>query len=79
MIDPDTLRWGSTAAALVTQIAVTTAVCGWGGRQADGWFQTGPKLQLAGFVVGFSLGMTAFLLYISRQSRDDHQPTDPPK
>ncbi len=79
MIDPDALRRGATAAALVTQMTVLTVLCGWGGEQADEWFHTRPTLQTAGFLIGFTLGLASFLRTISRLAPpDDESPPDPP-
>ena len=79
MIDPDALRRGATAAALVTQMTVLTVLCGWVGGQADGWFHTQPTLQTAGFLFGFTLGMASLLRTLARLAPpDDEPPSDPP-
>lgn len=83
MIEPEVLRRGAAAAALVTQMAVLTVVGGWGGRQLDGWLLTGPLLQIAGFVTGFTIGLATFLRYVTRpdpttSGPDDQPPADPP-
>jgi hypothetical protein len=77
-VNPDSFRRGATAAALVTQMTVSTVVCGGGGYLADGRWNTTPKLQLAGFVLGFAIGMASFLLTISRLTTNDEPPSDPP-
>ncbi|MCB9699363.1 MAG: AtpZ/AtpI family protein [Alphaproteobacteria bacterium] len=80
MIDPDAIRRGAAAAALVTQMAVITVLGGWIGRQLDSWLDTGTALQLSGFVAGFVLGMIPLLTTLTRQPPDDdQQPPDPPQ
>lgn len=78
MIDPDTVRRGTAAAAYVTQMTVLTALGGWLGRQLDARFDTEPALQLTGFVVGFALGMAALLFYLTRTPPDDDEHTPDP-
>lgn len=80
MIDPDSVRRGATAAALVTQMTVLTVLGGWGGGQLDGWWNTAPICQTVGYLTGFSLGLASFLTTISRLSTpDDEPPSDPPE
>lgn len=79
MNDPGAFRRGSAAAALVTQMTVSTVLGGWLGRQLDARWNTGSVLQLSGFVAGFALGMTALLYHLARNRPDDPDPPDAPE
>ena len=78
MMDPESLRRGSTAAALVTQMVVSTVLCGGFGSWLDGRFQTGPKLGLSGLLAGFALGMSTLLYFLLRRpNAEPHDPNPP--
>jgi F0F1-type ATP synthase assembly protein I len=69
---------GARAAALVSQMTVATVVCGLLGHFADTRFGTEPWLAVAGFVTGFSVGMTSMLIGLLGTTHDD-DPPDPPQ
>jgi F0F1-type ATP synthase assembly protein I len=77
MIDPENLRRGAAAAGLVTQMVVSTMVCGGLGTWLDGRFATGPKLGLGGLVVGFALGMSLLLRYLLAAAPPDPESPTP--
>jgi F0F1-type ATP synthase assembly protein I len=62
---------GAQAAAFVTQMAVTTAVCGGLGSYADSRFDTSPWLASAGFITGFTVGTFAMLKGLLRTFHDE--------
>ena len=72
---------GAQAAALVTQMAVSTIVCGGLGGWLDSRLATGHGLLIAGLLGGFATGMVALFRGLSRleTSDDDERPPDPPQ
>lgn len=78
MPDPASNARGARAAALVTQMAVTTVLGGLVGRVLDTRFDTAPWLLVAGFVGGFAIGLSTFLRYVLRAEPDDDEPPAPP-
>ncbi|MBX2799384.1 MAG: AtpZ/AtpI family protein [Myxococcales bacterium] len=73
------MEQGARAAAMVTQMVVTTAIGGWIGQQLDERFLTEPWLMVSGFTLGFSMGMIALLRVLTRNNQsDDDEPSDLP-
>ena len=80
MPDPATLARGARGAALVTQMAVITVLCGGLGGWLDGRYGTAPWLLAGGFIGGFALGLVPlFTILLRPDPTDDEQPTDPPE
>ena len=78
MPDPATLARGARAAALVSQMAVVTVLCGGLGWWLDGRYGTAPWLLAGGFIGGFALGLVPlFTILLRPDPTDDEQPTDP--
>lgn len=71
------LARGARAAALVTQMAVVTALGGFLGNLADSHFQTQPLLISAGFISGFAIGTFAMLKGLLQTPDDDTTPHPP--
>ena len=78
MAQPSPWSQGAKAAAVVSQMAISTVVAGLIGRQADLWLETsGPWLAITGFVLGFTLGMITLLRSLTpppSHDDDDHPP-----
>lgn len=78
MPDPDSLKRGARAGALVSQMAVSAALGAWLGRQLDARFDTAPWLLVTGLMLGFAAGLAALFTGIHRlQREDDDEPPDP--
>lgn len=78
MPDPDSLKRGAQAGALVTQMAVSTVVGAGLGRWLDARFDTEPWLMVLGLFGGFASGLTVLFTGITRlQREDDDEPPDP--
>ncbi|HHO50459.1 MAG TPA: AtpZ/AtpI family protein [Deltaproteobacteria bacterium] len=70
------LERGAQAAALVTQMTISTVVGGFLGRRLDAWLQTEPWGMVTGFILGFSAGMLSMFRILLRRD-DDDDPTHP--
>ena len=79
MPDPTTLERGAQAAALVTNMAVSTAALGWLGHWLDTRFETAPWLLVIGISLGFSAGMFALFKGLSRLNPDDDDESPHPE
>ena len=78
MLDPDTLKRGAQAAALVTNMAVMTVIGGFAGHWLDARLDTAPWLMVTGFFLGFAAGMIPLFQTLTRlPDDDDDQPPDP--
>lgn len=79
MLDPDFLKRGAQAAALVTNMAVLTVVGGWLGHWLDARLNTEPWLMVTGFFLGFVSGMLALFRILTQLTPedDDDEPPDP--
>lgn len=69
---------GVKAAALVTQMAVTTVLGGMLGRQLDGWFATDSLMTMMGILAGFTIGMATLFRFLLRRTDDDDDDTTAP-
>ena len=56
-------------ASLGFQIALTMALCVWGGLKADQWLETDPWLLLCSSIVGVVLVMVR-ILYVAKASTE---------
>lgn len=80
MKDPSGLTKAAQAAALVTQMTVSTALGAWLGSQLDSRFATDPWLFFAGIFSGFAIGLVALFKGITRlQPPDDDESSHPPQ
>jgi hypothetical protein len=72
---------GAQAAALVTQMAVSTIACGGLGGWLDSRLSTGHGLLIAGALGGFATGMVALFRGLTKLTPgdDDERPPDPPE
>lgn len=80
MPDPATLARGARAAALVSQMAVITVLCGGLGFWLDHRYDTTPWLLAGGTLGGFALGLVPlFTVLLRPEPDDDAEPADPPE
>jgi hypothetical protein len=76
--DPAALGRGVRAAALVSQMAVITVLCGGIGWWLDGRYDTAPWLLAGGFIGGFALGLVPLFTFLLRPDPpDDEAASDP--
>ncbi len=79
---PDSVHAALRAAALVSQMAIATAVGAIAGLALDGWWGTAPVLVLVlgglGFVGGLVLVWRAFQAAMPDDAEDDGHDNDPP-
>jgi F0F1-type ATP synthase assembly protein I len=76
--DPEILMRGVRAAALVSQMAVITVLCGGLGWWLDGRYGTAPWLLAGGFIGGFALGLVPLFTTLLRPDPTDDDPTSDP-
>ena len=69
--DPRPFRAAASAAARVTQLAITVLFATWAGAKLDGWLDTTPWLLLFGIGGGFGLGLYTMVRRLEEFS-DEH-------
>ena len=75
---PDSFHAALRAGALVTQMAIITAVCALGGWFLDGWLETSPVFVLALGGLGFAVGLYAVWRAMLVASQESSESQDNP-